>query len=80
MIEVGSIVNRIRDVSDRYGLKILHLDVSDVTLLSRIGFSQEVFIQIYGNVKKEKINLALVVADERLKGRMQEIEIVEGKG
>ncbi len=68
MIEASKIVNRIRDIAERYGLKILYLDVSDVTLLLRIGFTQEMFIQIYANVSKEKINMALVVAGERIYG------------
>ena len=68
MIEASKIVNRIRDIAERYGLKILYLDVSDVTLLLRIGFTQEMFIQIYANVGKEKINMALVVAGERIYG------------
>ena len=34
----------------------------------RIGFSSEVFIQIYINSKKQKTNLALIVADERTYG------------
>jgi hypothetical protein len=68
MIEASKIVNRIRDIAERYGLKILYLDVSDVTLLLRIGFTQEMFIQIYANVSKAKINMALVVAGERIYG------------
>jgi hypothetical protein len=68
MIEASKIVNRIRDIAERYGLKILYLDISDVTLLLRIGFTQEMFIQIYANVSKEKINMALVVAGERIYG------------
>ena len=68
MDEVSSIINRIRDISGRYGLKILYLDFSDVTLLSRIGFSHEMFIEIYANVSKEKTNMALIVAGGRIYG------------
>jgi hypothetical protein len=40
---------------------ILYLDYSDITLISRVGFSPDIFIQIYANIKKEKTNMALIV-------------------
>lgn len=72
MAEISSRVALLRNICSRYGLKILYLDFTDITLISRIGFSQEVFIQVYENVKKEKINLALVVAGERIYGADKE--------
>ncbi len=68
MIEISKIVNSIKAIADRYGLKVLHLDVTDITFISRIGFSQEMFVQIYVNAKKEKLNMALIVAGERIYG------------
>jgi hypothetical protein len=72
MAEISSRVTLLRNICSRYGLKILYLDFTDITLISRIGFSQEVFIQVYENVKKEKINMALVVAGERIYGTDKE--------
>lgn len=66
--EITKIIQTIEDVTNRYGLKILYLDFSDITLISRIGFSIEIFIQIYINVKKDKMNMALVVGGERIYG------------
>ncbi|OHC05108.1 MAG: hypothetical protein A2Z57_06190 [Planctomycetes bacterium RIFCSPHIGHO2_12_39_6] len=68
MIKIKNVIHTLEDIANRYGLKILSLDFTDITLISRIGFSFEIFIQIYANVKKEKVNMALVVADERIYG------------
>jgi hypothetical protein len=68
MFEIAEIVKSLQDLAKRYGLKILYVDFTDVTLISRIGFSHEIFIHIYTNVKKEKLNMALVVAGERIYG------------
>ena len=62
MFEIAEIVKSLQDLTKRYGLKILYVDFTDVTLISRIGFSHEIFIHIYTNVKKEKLNMALIVA------------------
>lgn len=68
MLEISPLVKTINDIAERYGLKILYIDETDVTLISRLGFPFDAFIQIYANTKKEKLNMALVVADERLYG------------
>ncbi|MGB9711229.1 MAG: hypothetical protein ACPLZA_07045 [Thermodesulfovibrio sp.] len=58
-------INFIQHLALKYKLKILYFDFS---LIARIGLSSEVFIQIYINTRKEKINLALVVFDDRVYG------------
>ena len=68
MIKIKTIVHTLEDVANRYGLKILSLDFTDITLISRIGFSFEIFIQIYANVRKDKVNMALIIADEMIYG------------
>ena len=67
-MKIKSLIQSIQDTSNKYGLKILHLDFTDITIFSRIGFSHEVFIQIYINIKKQKTNLALIVAGDRVYG------------
>lgn len=61
-------IGLIRNLAEKYNLKIFHLDFSDFTLIAKIGFSLEVFIQIYINTLKQKINLALVISDNRIYG------------
>lgn len=68
MLEISSLVKTINNIAERYGLKVLYIDETDVTLISRLGFPFDAFIQIYANTKKEKLNMALVVADERIYG------------
>lgn len=65
---IEELIRTLEDIADRYGLKILYLDHSDITLISRVGFSPDVFIQIYTNIKKEKTNMALIVGNERIYG------------
>ncbi|MGB9716311.1 MAG: hypothetical protein ACPL1G_07900 [Thermodesulfovibrionales bacterium] len=72
MFKISEIIKSIQDITERYGLKILYLDFTDVTLISRIGFSYKIFMQIYVNVKKEKLNMALIVAGERIYGMDKE--------
>ncbi len=68
MIKVEEVARAIKDITDRYGLKLLALDHTGITLIAQIGFSREVFVQIYANETKEKLNMALVVAGERVYG------------
>lgn len=65
---IEELIERLEDIAGRYGLKILYLDYSDITLISRVGFSPDVFIQIYANIKKEKTNMALIVGGQRIYG------------
>jgi hypothetical protein len=67
-MDIEELVRTVKDVADRYGLKIFYLDNTDVTLISRVGLSPVIFMQIYANFRKEKINMALVVGDERIYG------------
>lgn len=68
MQKIEDIIQRIQDISERYGLKLLYIDFTDITLIARIGFSFEIFIQIYANSRKDKLNMSLVVAEERIYG------------
>lgn len=72
MSEISEVVNSVRNIAGRYGLKILHLDITDVTFISRVGLSHEVFVQIYANTIEEKLNMALVVSGERIFGMDKE--------
>ncbi len=67
-MEIKELIQKLENITGKYELKILYLDFTDVTLISRIGFSEDVFIQIYVNAEKEKTNMALIVAGERIYG------------
>ncbi|OGW30911.1 MAG: hypothetical protein A2X54_06350 [Nitrospirae bacterium GWF2_44_13] len=68
MQRIEDIVPAIHDIAERYGLKLRHIDFTDITLIARIDFSFEVFVQIYANTKKDKLNMSLVVAEDRIYG------------
>lgn len=53
-MEIRRIVQAIEESANRYGLKILHMDATDVTVVARIGLSDEIFMQLYANLKKQK--------------------------
>jgi len=44
------------------------LDCTDVTLICRMGYTSDVFIQVYLNCIKQKLNLALIVGQTRIYG------------
>lgn len=67
-MKIEDIVQTIKIVADKFRLKLLYIDHTDITVISRIGLSPEIFIQIYANVKKEKLNMTLVVSGERIYG------------
>ena len=52
----------------KYGLKISGVDASDVTLIARLELLPSVFIQIYRNSQKNKLNLALILGNSRIYG------------
>ena len=41
MFEIAEIVKSLQDLTKRYGLKILYVDFTDITLISRIGFDRD---------------------------------------
>ena len=46
------------NIADRYGLKILNIDTTDLTLMARIEILPNISIQLYQNIRKDKLNMA----------------------
>ncbi len=67
-MKIEDIVQTIENISKKFGLKLLYIDHTGITLIARIGIYAEALIEIYANVKKDKLNMALVVANERIYG------------
>lgn len=67
-MDIKEFLFKIKELSSKFGLPILYLDFTDVTLIARIGNSTDVFIQIYLNTEKNKLNMALIVKGERIYG------------
>ena len=62
------IVQDILNVVERYGLKITNIDATDVTLMGRVEIFPSIYAQIYRNIRKNKLNMALVLGNERVYG------------
>ena len=56
------------ETAERYGLRILFIDATDVTLMARMEILPAVYIQIYRNIAKEKLNMALIIGNDRVYG------------
>lgn len=61
-------IHEVESIAEQYGLQITGLDVTDVTLMVRMEVMPSIFIQIYRNVKKNKLNMALVLGNNRIYG------------
>lgn len=61
-------VQEIIVLAGKYGLKVSSIDATDVTLLARLELLPEIFIQIYRNSRKGKLNLALIIGENRIYG------------
>jgi len=68
-----NLVHDIFIIADRYGLKIISIDTTDVTLIARIEILPTIYVQIYQNVRKDKLNMVLVLGNDRIYG-------VDGEG
>lgn len=62
------IFHHIMKTAERYGLKIVYIDATDVTLMPRIEILPTVYMQIYQNLEKDKLNMALILGDDRAYG------------
>ncbi len=68
MHRIKELLSLLNDLSERYSLEISHLDHTDVTLFCRLQIIPDVFIQVYANTRKEKLNMALIVSGNRVFG------------
>lgn len=59
-------------VAQEFGFIIFEIDRTAHTINLRILVDQEIFIQIYANTKKEKLNIALILHGDRIYGHDKE--------
>ena len=62
------LIHEIENIAKQYGLKISSLDATDVTLMVRMEIMPSMFIQVYRNLKKNKLNMALILGNNRIYG------------
>ncbi len=61
-------VEQILASAEKYGLDVISIDTTDVTLIARVEILPTTFIQVYRNSKKNKLNLALILGVNRIYG------------
>jgi len=67
-VEIRDIINEVTETAYKYNLQIIGIDRTDNIISLIILIDKELFIQIYGNTQKEKINFALIFKNRRLYG------------
>lgn len=67
-MKIESIVREASEVADKYNLQFVEIDRTDNIISLKLLIDNELFIQIYGNVEKDKLNLSLVFKKRRLYG------------
>lgn len=67
-MKISRIIEEANELADRYNLKLVEIDKTDNIINLKLSIDNELFIQIYGNAKKNKLNLSLIFKKRRLYG------------
>lgn len=67
-MRINRIIEEANEVADKYNLKLIEIDRTDNIINLQLFIDNGLFIQIYGNIEKDKLNLALVFKQRRLYG------------
>jgi len=67
-MKISTIIREVTYVAKKYNLKFLEADRTDNIISLKLLIDNDLFIQVYGNTLKEKLNLALVFKNRRLYG------------
>ena len=68
MVEIEKVIRESGNVAKIYGLELVEIDRTDNIVNLQLVIDNELFIRIYGNAEKNKLNLALVFKKKRLYG------------
>ena len=67
-MKISKIIKDVGEVADKYNLQLVEIDRTDNVISLKLLIDNDVFIQIYVNIQKDKLNLALVFKNRRLYG------------
>ncbi|MFH1563612.1 MAG: hypothetical protein ABIF11_09420 [Nitrospirota bacterium] len=67
-MKIDRIIEEAKDVTGKYNLHFVEIDRTENIISLKLLIDNEIFIQIYGNIEKNKLNLALVFKKRRLYG------------
>jgi len=65
---IDSVIKEASATAAQYGLELIEIDRTDNIISLKLVIDNDLFIQIYGNSPKNKLNLALVFKSKRLYG------------
>ncbi len=67
-MEIDEIIQEAEDMANIHGLGFVEIDRTDNIVSVKLHIDSQIFIQIYGNSSKNKLNMALVFNNRRLYG------------
>jgi hypothetical protein len=67
-LNIDSIISEAQSVASEFGLRLRIVDASDNIVDLRLYIDVELFIQVYANQLKDKMNLNLIFKNRRLCG------------
>ena len=67
-MQIDIIIEEASNIGEKYNLQFIEIDRTDNTISLILLIDNDLFIQIYGNTKKDKLNLALIFKERRLYG------------
>ena len=67
-MKINEIIREANGIAERYNLQVVEVDRTDNIISLKLLIDHELFIQIYENARKDKLNLALVFKERRLYG------------
>ena len=71
-MNIDSIINEAQSVASEFGLRLRVVDITDNIVDLRLYIDAELFIQVYANQLKDKLNLNLIFKNRRLCGHDSE--------
>ena len=71
-MNISAIVSEGQSVASEFGLRLRIVDMTDNTVDLRLYIDVELFVQVYANQLKDKLNLNLIFKDRRLCGHDSE--------
>jgi hypothetical protein len=67
-VDIDSVIKEAQFIARDFGLKVRIIDITDDIVNIKIYFDTELFIQIYANQSKNKLNMNLIFKNRRLYG------------
>jgi uncharacterized membrane protein YjjP (DUF1212 family) len=67
-VKIDSIFQEAKAIAENYDITLIEIDRTENIISLDLIIDKDIFIRIYGNVHKNKINLALIFKNQRLYG------------